>query len=292
MDIKRNSVGRQIAKQKEFLHSNDADILIAEMLNSEGCKKLIEQCPSYRDRIYTPVVTLLAFINQAMSPDKSCKRAVSQIVAETIAFKEEFISSNTGSFCKARQRLLSSVIEDLVRLLSRENAKKTPETWKFGGRVCKVVDGTMLSMDDSIENRKEYSQHGNQNEGAGYPMMRLVALMSLSDGTIVDFAHAAHKGENTGEHALLRCLHKSIYPGDIILADSYYPSHFCIADLMAIRADVLFRGTPTRKYDFSKGEQLGKHDYIVEWDRPDEKPKWMDKSHISCLSKKNAGKSI
>lgn len=286
MDVKRNSLARQLIKDKEFLHGSDADHLIAELFNTEESKKLIEQCPSYRSRIYTPIATLLAFIKQAMDSDKSCKRVVSRAVVENAVLKADQISSNTGPYCKARQRLLPSVIDDLVRLVSQVNAEKTAKAWKFDGRVCKVVDGTILSMADSKENRKVYSQHSNQVEGVGFPMIRMVALMSLSDGTVIDFAHAPHKGKLTGEHALFRQMHNSINVGDIILADSYYPSYSCITDIKALGADGLFRGMITRKYDFNKGECLGKDDHIVEWEKPRERPEWMDKATYDACPKK------
>ena len=98
--------------------------------------------------------------------------------------------------------------------------------WNWHGRAVKVVDGTTITMADTEENQTEFPQHGNQKKGAGFPIARLVAVMSLGVGTVLDFAFAAHKGKGTGEHSLFRKIFNCIGEGDILLGDCYYPSFF------------------------------------------------------------------
>ena len=44
-----------------------------------------EYMPNTRDRIYSPSVTLSAFISQSLSTDGSCKKAVANVAAERAA---------------------------------------------------------------------------------------------------------------------------------------------------------------------------------------------------------------
>ena len=54
------------------------------------------------------------------------------------------------------------------------------------------------------ENQKTYPQPESQKEGVGFPIARLVAIISLSCGAVIDVAIGPYKGKETGEHALLR----------------------------------------------------------------------------------------
>ena len=51
-------------------------------------------------------------------------------------------------------------------------------------------------MADTPENQADYPQHGNQKKSCGFPILRLLAVMSLSMGTVVDYAvgHTSAKG--------------------------------------------------------------------------------------------------
>ena len=59
--------------------------------------------------------------------------------------------------------------------------------------------------------------------------MRVVAVMSLASGMLMDLAQGRYAGKETGEHALARKLMlTSINHGDILLGDRYYPSFFLL----------------------------------------------------------------
>src|SRR5204862_7202591 len=58
-----------------------------------------------RDRIFTPLVTLWTFLSQVLSPDHSCREAVARLIAFRVANGQKPCGPETGSYCKARQRL-------------------------------------------------------------------------------------------------------------------------------------------------------------------------------------------
>ena len=59
----------------------------------------------FRDRVFSHVVTLTAFVSQVFGEDKSCRKAVSRVDAERIELGKEPCSSGTGGFCQARKIL-------------------------------------------------------------------------------------------------------------------------------------------------------------------------------------------
>jgi hypothetical protein len=226
MDSKQKQTIVQIERHKKLFQEGKVDISLEKILGSEDCQRIINECREYRERIYTPIKTLVMFIKQVLNPDKSCKKAVAVSVTEQIREGNEISSNNTGPYCKARQRLPEPIVKELVKKVGEGAAKKAPDGWKIYGREIKLVDGTMAMMADTKENQNKYPQHGNQKEGAGFPLARLVVVMSLTVGTIIDYAVGANKGKGTGEQSLLRRIMSCINKKDILLADRYYPCFF------------------------------------------------------------------
>ncbi len=105
MDSKLKYKSAQIEKQKESILNGKSDLSLTKILNSEKWRHILEGCCEFRDRIYTPIKTVFIFIKQVISPDKSCKKAVAGVVIEHLMLGEKRVSSNTGPYCKARQRL-------------------------------------------------------------------------------------------------------------------------------------------------------------------------------------------
>jgi len=73
----------------------------------------------YRNRDYTPETIIWSWMSQIVSGDKSCRSAVSELVARYAA-EGKTLSPNTSGFIQARQRLDVRVIQKLSRDLARE----------------------------------------------------------------------------------------------------------------------------------------------------------------------------
>lgn len=267
------SNGKQIEiqanRQKDKLLNGKGDISLTSLLESDIFQDTIVCCREFRARIYTPFVTLIIFIKQVLNPDKSCKRAVANFVVEQLdKGNNKTPSINTGPYCDSRKRLPEPFIHELVKISGSCETKEIPNGWKIYGREVKSIDGTTVNMPDTPENQSEYPQHGQQKEGVGFPLARLVVVMSLTLGTVVDYAIGAHKGKGTGEQTLYRKISDCIQLGDIGLADCYYPSFFFMADFLMKQADAICAAQRQRRYDFRKGKSLGKNDHVVEWSKP------------------------
>lgn len=62
------------------------DLPFKELL-SDNLIKTIHQSGSSRDTVFTPLVTLRAFLFQVLSSTGSCKEAVAHVLIERISFK-------------------------------------------------------------------------------------------------------------------------------------------------------------------------------------------------------------
>ena len=131
----------------------------------------------------------------------------------------------------------------------------------LGGRPIKIADGTTVSMPDTPANQKAYPQQSAQKKGLGFPILRLVGLISLSCGAVLDVAMGPYRGKRTGETALLRQLLDRLEAGDILLADAIFSNYWTIALLLERGVDLLGRHDGTRRVDFRQGQRLGRYDH-------------------------------
>ena len=160
--------------------------------------------------------------------------------------------------------------------------REIPDPWLWHGRHVKLVDGTTVSMPDTSANQEQFPQPSSQEPGLGFPMARMVVLISLATAMVCGMAMGRYAGKQTGETALLRKLFDQLDSGDIVLTDRYYCSYFMIAMLMQLGVDVVARLHQSRQVDYPKGQRLGKGDYRVQWRRPD-KPEWMDQATYESM---------
>lgn len=227
--------------------------------------------------VYTPAVTLWAFLSQVLfkGEARSCLTAVSRVVVLLVTLGREPCSDNTGAYCRARAKLPVAVIRRLTYHVADESERRLPQAWLWKGRHVHLADGTTLSMPDTPANQQEYPQSSAQKEGLGFPIARMVVLLSLATAMVTGMAMGPYAGKETGETALLRQLLGRLKSGDVLLADSYYCSYFMAALLIEHGVDVVTRLHHRRKSDFRRGKRLGKGDHVVDWHKPD-RPGWMD----------------
>ncbi len=103
-----------------------------------------------------------------------------------------------------------------------------------------------------------------------------MVVFSLSVGTVLEMAIGPYKGKKTGEASLLRSLHDTLEPGDILLGDRLYGGYFDLALLQERGVDMVTRLNHGRRVDFRRGRRLGRGDHVVAWDKPS-RPGWMNK---------------
>ena len=160
------------------------------------------------------------FLGQVMSADGSCQNAVNEHNGSRVGHGLPALSSETGGYCTARKRLPQGLVRTLVQETGRRLDANVPESWLWKNRHVKLVDGTTVSLADTEDNRAHYPQHGNQAEGVGFPLARLVGVISLASGALLGAALGSCQGKGTGEHGLFRELHEVFVAGDLMLADT------------------------------------------------------------------------
>ncbi|MFV1962907.1 MAG: IS4 family transposase [Acidimicrobiia bacterium] len=253
----------------------------AEVLGEQEIQDAFDQhdvafAPEEED-VYTPAITLWAFLSQVLhkGEQRSCLAAVSRVMVLLVALGREPCAKNSGAYCRARAKVPEAVIKDLTLEVARGCERAMSSRWLWKERHVKLADGTTVTMSDTEANQEEYPQHSTQKEGLGFPIARLVVLVSLATAMVGGMAIGPYSGKETGELALMRELLGQLDDGDVLLTDRYFCSYFLIAMLLELGVDFVTRRHHARKDDFTQAKRLGKGDYQVEWPRP-QRPDWMD----------------
>jgi hypothetical protein len=280
------SIGSTVLSRVQALcrqFNQDTGLPFSELLPAERVLAALKaEVIAFRDRLFSPLVTLWTFLSQILSKDHSCLSAVARLLAFRTRQGLPPCSAHTGSYCKARQRLPECLLARLTRDTGAELHGQAPAAWRWHGRAVKLVDGSSVSLPDTPANQKAYPQPSGQRPGCGFPVARLVALISLACGAVLDLAVGPLQGKGTDENHLFRSLHDRLEPGDIVLADRYFGSYCEIALLRQRGADVVMRLHQRRRADFRCGRQLGREDHVVVWSRPP-RPDWMDQATYAAL---------
>src|SRR6516162_6268101 len=85
---------QQLAQQPQFPFARLLDRHLAE-------QAIRDEKVSFRDRVFSPLVTLWVFLSQILDPDHSCRRAVARFLAWRTAHQLPPCSADTSAYCKA-----------------------------------------------------------------------------------------------------------------------------------------------------------------------------------------------
>lgn len=267
---------RQPLSEKIKSFEDATSLPFHEVLNETMVKDaLAAEGLTYNQSIFTPFVTLCAFLSQVLDPDHSCRAAVARVIVWMAIHGRKPCSEHTGAYCDARRRLPLGVIVGLVRQTARQADERRGADGFWKGRPIVLVDGATASMPDTTRNQRTFPQSRAQGNGLGFPLVRMVIIISLATGVARDLALGPYQGKETGETALFRKLLEGLAAGEVVLGDRVFASYFGIAGLTARGVDGVFRMHQRRKVDFRRGRCVGFEDQVVSWVKPAQ-PEWMD----------------
>ena len=260
------SVQKQFCEAQKSLQQENG-LVFRPSINGEDLEQYLKYYPpDFRDRVYSPDVTLFAFLGQALAANGSCQDAVARVRADRIASGLSACSKNTSSYVRARQRIPLVGLENLAKSKAAELDSAMPDRWLWKGRSIKIIDGTTFSADDTLENQTAFPQHTNQKPGLGFPLIRLAILTSLSSGAAIDAAIGPYIG--LGELPLAVDLLSSLTANDILVADRYYLTYFFISLVIAKGADFVTRHFDHRQFNVIERRRINKREEILVLKKP------------------------
>lgn len=233
--------------------------------------------PPHRERLFPPTETLSMFLAQALSADRSCQRAVNEGAIKRLIAGLTPCSTHTGAYCRARQRVPTSMVSTLTHQTGQWLTAHAPAAWHWRGRPVRLVDGATVIMPDTDANQADFPQPGSQKAGLGFPQCRIVGLICLGSGAVLNAAISACRGKGSDEQSLLRRQIDTLVRGDVLVGDAFFATYFLLCALIERGVDAVFEqhGSRQRTTDFCLGQRLGERDHLLVLSKPGIKPDWM-----------------
>lgn len=275
--LAQQEISRQTCKQIDQSHP----YTFFNMLTGPELLDTVEtSLPLHRERLFPPTETLSMFMSQALSADRSCQNIVNTFAVQRRVAGLTVCSTDTGAYCKARQRLPLAMLQTLLPATGKLLSDQTPSSWRWRGRPVRLVDGTTLRMPDTPANQQAFPQPRTQKPGLGFPLCRLVTMVCLGSGALLNAAVGPYRGKGGDEQSLLRTLLSTLNTGDVLVGDAYYATYFLLCELNERGVDGVFEqhGARQRTTDFRLGHRLGTRDHLITLAKPKKKPHWMSQA--------------
>jgi hypothetical protein len=272
-----SACAQQQQRVRKRVRNSDAYAFFNLLTGPELLDEVESLLPQHRERLFPPTETLSMFLAQALTADRSCQKAVNEAAVKRLAGGLPLCSTHTGAYCRARARLPVEMVCTLARYTGRWVAAHAPEPWRWRGRRVRLVDGTTVVMPDTPANQARYPQPRSQKPGLGFPLCRMVGIVCLGSGAVLNATTGRYQGKGGDEQSLLRSILDTLECGDVLLGDAFYATYFLLCTLRERGIDAVFEqyGARQRTTDFRCGQRLGQRDHLIVLEKPAIKPDWM-----------------
>jgi Transposase DDE domain len=224
--------------------------------------------------LYSLPVTIKTFFTQCLAQDHSCRTAVA--TAKAHGWLPPSASPDTAAYCRARDALAADGLQQAVEHTAQALDAGVSDVHLWMGRQVHVVDGTGIALPDTEANQDDYPQPSQQKPGCGFPVLRLVAFMSLATGAV-----SRYRLGNLHDHEqrLFQDLRTHLKAHDMVLGDRNFGTFANLVLLKRQGADGVFRRHQARGTGVQTLKRLGQDDALVRWRAPHHyRPPWLDAS--------------
>jgi putative transposase len=238
-------------------------------------------CYGSATAIFTPLLTLWAFLGQLLHTDHSCRAAVLRVLVLCAALSRPMPATDTAAYCRARARLPCAALRRLATQLGQQLQERVGPDGLWCDRPIKMIDGSTSTVPDSAANQQAFPPRRGRR-GLSYPLIRWVVLLSLATAGVLDFNYGPYQGKQTSELALARPVLDGLQAGDVLLADRFFCTWFTFARCLQRGVDVVARLHASRQQDFRVGCRYGAGERLMFWNRP-ACPAWLDEETYESL---------
>jgi hypothetical protein len=250
---------------------------LERFLEEPAFRKTLIQKPTAFTRpqgLYSLPVTLKTFLMQCLAQDHSCRTAVA--TAKDRGWLPPNASPGTAAYCRARDALAAQGLQKAVEHTAQALDDRTSDAHLWLGRQVHVVDGTGIALPDTEINQDAYPQPSQQKPGCGFPVLRLVAFMSLATGAVRRYRIGTL---HEHEQCLFQDLRAQLGVGEVVLGDRNFGTFANLVLLKRQGAEGVFRRHQARSAGVDTLKRLGQDDALVRWRAPHHyRPPWLDTS--------------
>jgi hypothetical protein len=233
-----------------------------------------------RERIYPLHRVFWCWLWQILQCNTACREVVRQ-VQMLFCLQGKSIDEGTSAYCQSRSKIPLTWLHQWVASSARAACKLVPATTFLQARPLKALDGSSLRLADTQKNQQAFPQPHSQHPGAGFPVMKIVALFCVASGSLRACV-TGHRFQS--EVSLAAQLFPSLTRGDVLVGDRGFGSFVVAACLQGLGVDLIARvPTRIRRIDFRQGRRLGSKDALFIWHKSKQPSPWMPLAQWSGL---------
>ena len=228
--------------------------------------------PTKRQRSFGHIPIFWAWLGQIFQANASCTKGLSLIQAWYRTLKLPVPGSDTSGYCRARRRIKESFLIKVNHQIQQALRRRIQPQDRWRGHAIKAIDGTSVTLMDTLENQAMYPQHSSQKEGCGFPIMGIVGMVNLSHGGVEGFETC---GFQKHDARIAPRLLKYIDKGDVILGDRAFCSYEFISRITTEqKGHIVMRlhQARHRKLDWRRGKKVSPIERLVTWEKPATQP--------------------
>lgn len=148
-------------------------------------------------------------------------------------------SPSASSLSEAMRRVGVAPLRELFTLVKGPAVCNAQQVTRFAGRLVVAIDGTQLAVADTAANRARYPKvPGGPNGEPGYPMLRLVAILTAGTRSVLE---AAFGTDAVGELTYARQITSCLQAGMVVLGDRNFATYGFFRAVTATGADFCLR---------------------------------------------------
>lgn len=226
-----------------------------------------------RNRRWNLRLVFWTFLWQVAQAGASCREAIRQAQALCKNAGCPVPPGTDSPYCQARGGLPRERLQEIHDGLCAEAQEGLATKDLWCGHHVLVADGSCVTAPDTPANQKAFPQQKVQKPGCGFPIIRLVALLSLATGMLTAWATGSWSQH---EVALLQTLWDCLRVGDVLLADRGFCNWALLAQCLERKLHAVFRVKGVRRRDFRQGKRISRDERLVQWRKPTQRAKTVD----------------
>lgn len=176
-----------------------------------------------RRKIPAPLIVWLV-IGMALFRDRSISEVLAHL--ELVLPSQKAKRSTTGkktvapsAVTQGRYRVGAAPLKKIFNCTAEAWTNAAADENRWRGLSLYGVDGTTFRVPDTDENREAFGLPPSSRSQAGYPQLRLVALMALRSHLIAGASFGPYSGKKTGEQSLAKHLWHQLPDRSLVIID-------------------------------------------------------------------------
>jgi Transposase DDE domain len=233
-----------------------------------------------RHRRWNLRLVFWTFLWQVAQAGASCREAIRQAQALCKNAHRPLPPDEDSPYCQARGGLPLERLQQIHDGLCAEAQEALAAKDLWCGHHVLVADGSCVTAPDTPANQKAFPQQSVQKPGCGFPIIRLVALLSLATGMLTAWATGTWSHHEIG---LLQTLWEHLRPGDVLLADRGFCNWALLAQCLQRNLHAVFRVKGVRRRDFRQGKRISRNERLVHWPKPAQRARTVEAKEWALL---------